>query len=345
MTGRVPLAVVGAGLIGRRHAEAIALSAHAALAAVVDPSPAARDLAAARGVPWYADLADLPQGLCAGVILATPNQMHVAGALECIARGLPVLIEKPLATDAAGAARIVAAAEAAGVPTLTGHHRRHNPLIAAARAQIAGGALGRVLSVHGMFWLRKPDDYFDLPWRREPGAGPVFLNLIHDIDLLRHLVGEVVAVQAVQSNAVRGHAVEETCVMTLEFAGGALGTVNVSDAIPAPWSWEMTAAENPAYPATDQACYWIGGTLGSLELPRGRLWHHAGKQGWWDPLSATVAPRAAGDPLVIQADHFADVAAGRADPLVSAREGMNTLNVTLAVQTAAREGRRVTLAA
>lgn len=345
MTLRVPLAVAGAGLIGRRHAAAIGQSAQARLAAIIDPAPAARHFAQGCGVPWCADIADLPQGLAAGVILATPNQAHVDGALACIARGLPVLIEKPLATDAQGAARIVTAAEGADIPTLTGHHRRHNPLIAAARAQIAAGALGRVLSVHGMFWLRKPDDYFAPDWRRAPGAGPVFLNLIHDIDLMRHLVGEVVAVQAVQSNAVRGHAVEETCVMTLEFAGGALGTMNVSDAIPAPWSWELTAAENPAYPATDQACYWIGGTLGSLELPRGRLWHHAGKQGWWDPLSATVAPRGSGDPLVIQVDHFADVIAGRADPLVSAREGMTTLNVTLAVQTAAREGRRVTLAA
>lgn len=344
MKSRVPIAIVGAGLIGRRHVDAISRSARAKVAALVDPAPAARVLAAAEGIPWYGDLSDLPQGLAGGVILATPNQMHVEGALACISRRLPVLIEKPLATDADGAARIVSAAEAAGIPALTGHHRRHNPLIAAARAQISGGAIGQVVSVHGMFWLRKPDDYFDLPWRREPGAGPVFLNLIHDIDLLRHLVGEVTAVQAVRSNAFRGHAVEETCVMMLEFGNSALGTVNVSDAIPAPWSWEFTAAENPAYPATDQACYWIGGTLGSLELPRGRLWYHAEKQGWWEPLSATIAPRESGDPLVIQADHFADVIAGRVAPLVSAREGMNTLNVTLAVQTAAREGRRVTLA-
>ncbi|HSF64908.1 MAG TPA: Gfo/Idh/MocA family oxidoreductase, partial [Paracoccaceae bacterium] len=83
MTARVPIAVAGAGLIGRRHLEAIAQSRGAALAAIVDPAPAARDLAAARGVPWYPDIGDLPQSGVAGVILATPNQMHVAGALAC----------------------------------------------------------------------------------------------------------------------------------------------------------------------------------------------------------------------------------------------------------------------
>ena len=56
----------------------------------------------------------------------------------------------------------------------------------------------------------KPDDYFDIAWRREKGAGPVFLNLIHDVDNLRYLCGEVVSVQAIESNAVRGNAVEDT---------------------------------------------------------------------------------------------------------------------------------------
>ncbi|PKQ05193.1 MAG: oxidoreductase [Alphaproteobacteria bacterium HGW-Alphaproteobacteria-11] len=338
------IAVAGAGLIGKRHVQAMAQAAGARLAAIVDPMPAAADYAAALGVPYFSGLdAMISAGVAGGVILATPNQLHIEGGMACVRAGLPVLVEKPLATDVAAARVLVEAAEAAGVPLATGHHRRHNPLIAAAKAMIAAGEIGAPVSVHSMFWLIKPDDYFDVPWRREPGAGPVFLNLIHDVDLLRHLVGEIIAVQAAQSNAVRGNAVEETCVIAFEFANGALGTANVSDTIPAPWSWELTTGENPAYPQTSEACYLIGGTHGALELPAGKLWHNTGKRSWWEPLSARIGPRPSGDPLVLQIEQFARVISAGEAPLVSGREGLKTLAVIEAVKTAAREGRRVCL--
>lgn len=103
-----------------------------------------------------------------------------------------------------------------------------------------------------MFWLFKPDDYFDIDWRRQAGAGPVFLNLIHDVDSLRYLFGEVVAVQARESSAVRGNVVEETSVILMEFASGLLATASVSDAVVAPWSWEMTAGEKPSLPENER---------------------------------------------------------------------------------------------
>jgi predicted dehydrogenase len=338
------IAVAGAGLIGRRHVAAMVQAKDARLAAIIDPMPAAAEYAAALGVPCFAGLdAMVAAGVADGVILATPNGLHVEGGLTCVRAGLPVLVEKPLATDVASARVLVEAAESAGVPVATGHHRRHNPLIAAAKAMIEAGEIGTPVSVHAMFWLIKPDDYFDVAWRREPGAGPVLLNLIHDVDLLRYLVGEIAAVQAVQSNAVRGHAVEDTAVIAFEFANGALGTANVSDTIPAPWSWELTTGENPAYPQTTEACYMIGGTLGALELPSGRLWHNPGERGWWQPLAARISPRPSGDPLVLQIEQFARVITAAEPPLVSAREGLRTLAVIEAIKTAARDGRRVQL--
>ena len=91
--------------------------------------------------------------------------MHVEGGLVCVARGLPVLVEKPFAVSVAEGLALVKAAEFAGVPLLTGHHCRHCPLIVAARRLFEEGALGRPVSAHGMFWLAKPDDYFDAPFR------------------------------------------------------------------------------------------------------------------------------------------------------------------------------------
>ncbi len=337
----VRVAVVGAGLIGRRHAEIVRALAETTLAAIVDPAPAAQALAADLGVPWRADLADLIREDGAdGVVIATPNQTHAALGLKAVAAGLPMLVEKPIADSVAAAERLVRAADAAGVPILVGHHRRHNPIVQRAKAEIEAGRIGRVVAVHAFFWLNKPAAYFDVAWRREPGGGPIYINLIHDIDLLRWLAGDIVAAQAIESAAVRGHAVEDTAVALLRFASGALGTISISDTIAAPWSWELTAGENPAYPRTDQPCYLIGGTGGSLSIPRGEIWRHPDGGDWMRPIEATrgVAPDA--DPLIRQAAHFAEVIRGAA-PLVSGAEGLRSLAAVEAVKRAAATGAEV----
>lgn len=118
----------------------------------------------------------------------------------------------------------------------------------------------------------------------------MFINLIHDIDLFRHLLGEIVAVQARESNALRGNAVEETAVILLEFASGALGTVTVSDAVAAPWSWELTAGENPAYPRQDQSCYQIGGTRARSPFPGSRSGPMAASPAGGSRWSASACP-------------------------------------------------------
>jgi predicted dehydrogenase len=338
----VKLAVMGTGLIGRRHVEHILAVPEAELAAVIDPSLAGAEWAAARKLPWYptfkAMLADLTVD---GVIIATPNQLHVENGLEAIRAGIPALVEKPISDEVKSATKLVEAAEAAGVALLVGHHRRHNPMIQAAKATVESGKLGKLVSVHGFFWLMKPDNYFDVAWRREAGAGPILTNLIHDIDLLRYLCGEVEAVQALTSNAVRGHAIEETAVVLLRFANGALGTVNVSDSIVAPWSWEHTTGENPVYPRTDQSCYTIGGTLGSLTIPKLEFWHDNQTRDWWQPLEASRVYAAEKDPLPLQIQQFCRVIRGEEAPLVSGREGLQSLKVIEAIKLAAKTGKQV----
>ncbi len=338
------LAVLGAGLIGREHIARIAGSPEASLAAVVDPSPAAAAIAAAHTAPWYPDFATMLAAVRPdGVIVATPNQMHRDHGLAVIAAGIPVLVEKPIADTLEAAEALVTAAEATGVPLLVGHHRRHSKMIRRARAIIESGQLGRIVAVHGFFWLVKPDAYFDVAWRREPGAGPVLLNLIHDIDLLRHFCGEVASVQAFGSNAVRGFPVDDSCVVSLRFTSGALGTITVSDTIPAPWSWEQTAGENPAYPRTGEACYQIGGTLGALSIPSLELWSSESERSWWQPLQRSRVYDTDADPLVEQIAQFCRVIRGAEPPLVPGREGLASLRVIHAIQQAAATGQRVDL--
>lgn len=342
----IALSVAGYGLVGRRHAEAIAQVRGVEAVAVIDSDPAARARAEQDGYVSHASLEEcLSDGRVDGVILSTPNALHVEQALICVEAGCPVLIEKPIATRSNEAEGLVARAASRGVPILVGHHRRHNPLIHRAREIIDSGEIGDIRAVQATCWFYKPDAYFDqAPWRRRAGAGPISVNLVHDVDLLRFLCGDVATVRAVAHPARRGGDNEDVASALLEFTNGAIGTVTVSDSIVAPWSWEMTAAEYPIYPRTSESCYLIGGSSGSLSLPDLRVWRHAnGASDWWTPISATSEIRGATDPLVNQIAHFAEVIQGKAEPLVSGAEGLQTLRVIEAIQHAAASGSRVDL--
>ena len=343
---RLPIAVIGTGSIGRMHIERALHSEHVVVVAVADPGPSAAELGAALGVPHFADaralLAAVP---VRAAIVATPNQAHVDAGLACIEHGVPALIEKPVAASVEQALRLCEAAERAGVPLLVGHQRRHNPIIRRAKALIDGGLLGRPVSVNAMATWLKPDAYFDLAWRREPGGGPVLINLIHDIDLLRHLLGEIVSVQALSSNALRGFAVEDTAALLLRFANGALGTVTVSDSAVAPWNWDLAAGEAAHYPQQDADAHFIAGTEASLTLPRLNVYRYRGARGWHEELTQERTIVHSADPYAEQLRHLRAVAEGSEAPLCSGRDGTRTLAATLAVHEAARSGAAVVLAA
>ncbi|MGI9372593.1 MAG: Gfo/Idh/MocA family protein, partial [Hyphomicrobiales bacterium] len=240
---------------------------------------------------------------------------------------------------------LVDTAHRANVPLLVGHHRRHNPLIQKAHELISTGEIGQVRAVHANCWFYKPDYYFDeAPWRKKKGAGPISVNLVHDVDLIRYLCGNVVSVQAHATPSLRGFENEDVSAAILHFENGAIGTVTVSDSVVAPWSWEMTARENPRYPPTSQNCYMIGGSEGSLSLPDLTVWRHSGKPDWWTPILAKALPREASDPLINQIYNFAAVINGEQDAVAPGTEGLKTLEVLEAIQRAAVSREQITIA-
>jgi predicted dehydrogenase len=343
---KVAIAVAGAGLIGREHIRVIRASVGARLSAIVDPSAAAAAAALEAGAPLFGSLGELfEKAKPDGVVLATPNQLHVEQGLECVRAGVAALVEKPVATSVAEGERFCAAVEAANARILVGHHRIHSPILATARRIVQEGTLGPLVAVIGTALFYKPDDYFDAaPWRREPGGGPILLNMIHEVGNLRALCGEIVAVQAFASSATRRHAVEDTVAINLRFASGALGTFLLSDTAASPRSWEQTSRENRSYPAyPDEDCYLIAGTDGSLAVPTMRLKTYARKadRSWWKPFEERVVPLERADPLARQIEHFCAVVRSEARPLVSARDGLQNLRVTEAIAEAARGGRIV----
>lgn len=343
----VRLALFGAGLIGRRHAALAQASPDVDLVGLCDPADEARAAAAGQGVPYFS----APDELLANAqpeaaIIATPNDSHADLGIMLAQRGLHLLVEKPIAGTVADARRLTNACAAAGTALLVGHHRRHNPLVEAARAAVARGRLGRLLALSAHFTVLKPDSYFAAaPWRTMPGGGPIAINLVHDIDTLRYVCGEVVRIHAETANAARGFQVEDTAAIVLKFDNGALGTIILSDATPSPYSWELGAGENPLYAHAGQDCYRFFGTEATLDFPSLTLWHHAGKgePGWASPLATERLDAATADPLERQLRHFCAVVRGEAAPLIDGADATRTLAVTLGVLEAARTGMPVSL--
>src|SRR5256885_13698260 len=176
------IAVIGAGLIGRKHLGILKDDPAFEVAGIADPSPAAAAYARENGFQHFFDTETLlDKTKPDGAIVANPTALHRATALAAIARGIPAIVEKPIADTIPDALAIVEAAAKARVPMLTGHHRRHNPIMQAARDFVASGATRNVLAVNGTWLHRKPDDYFDVAWRRETGGGPVPIKANPDL--------------------------------------------------------------------------------------------------------------------------------------------------------------------
>ena len=341
---KTQLAVIGAGVIGKTHIGKILHSTDLALVGVSDPGPQGREYAAQLGVRAYEDhRALLDETKPQGVIVATPNAQHVSVALDCLERGIPVIVEKPIADTVAQAQQLVDAQARFKVAVLTGHHRRYNPIMQRARSLVQSGALGQLVSANAMATFLKPDGYFNVAWRKQLGGGPILINLIHDIDMLRFLLGDVAQVQALQSNQQRGFEVEDTAAAVLRFANGALGTLVVSDAAASPFCWDFVAGEQPQYPRQQVPSHFIAGTHGSLTLPDLNLWQYKGERSWHAEFTQTREAVHQQDPYEQQLAHFKAVIEEGAAPICDALEGLKTLQATLAVSEAARTGHTIVI--
>ena len=203
--------------------------------------------------------------------------------------------------------------------------------------------IGQVRTVHIHCQMFKPDKYFKkASWKKNDGAGPIFVNLIHDLDLMNYFFGKVKTVFANICTSKRGFKNEDVSGAILEFKNGIMGTFLCSDSVLSPWSWELTARENDVYPNTEETCYFIGGTKGSLSLPNLKIWHH--KNGhWMTPISSTKYPFKISDPLVNQIEHFSNVIQKKEKPIITASIANETIKVIEAIKLSAKNKKIVKL--
>ncbi len=330
----VRLGLIGAGIIGKKHAVMAENFAGCRLVGINDVNPSAKALADELGVNYYSDYEEMIEAESPeGVIIATPTESHATVGVTCAQHGVHLFVEKPIAANVQDAQILVENAKENGVRLLVGHHRRFNPLVETTRLAIKQGKIGKLVAVSVLWVLLKPSDYFQIEWRRQLGGGPVLINLIHDIDTMRYICGEIKRVYAETSSAVRGFEVEDTASVSLRFSGGVLGSIVVSDCVPSSWSYEATTGENPYYFRTNDNCYLFFGTEGSLAFPNMRLVRYENPQqaGWQYPLLTEHIQVEHHDPLIRQLDHFCRVIRGKEEPRTSGEDAMRSLAVARAI--------------
>ena len=169
-------------------------------------------------------------------------------------------------------------------------------------------------------------------WRSAEHGSPIFINLVHDIDLLQFLLGPITELAPFLSDTIRQGATEDSGAIALRFASGALGTILFSDSAAAPWSFEAATAENPNIAGGGADCYRFLGTTGALGYPSLRVW--SGAEDWSQPQTQTREEVARTDPLAAQLDHFRQVVTMGAAPICSGEDGLQALLVAQAIKEA-----------
>lgn len=343
---KIRLGLMGAGVIGRRHIEAMIDTEQAELVAIADPEPSVKALADQHHASYYDNYDALldDKNELNGVVVATPTENHEHATLAALQAGLHVLVEKPITPTLAAAERIIAAAAVADRHVLVGHHRRYYALTNKARDVIQSGVLGQLVAINGQWTTLKHDDYYLPDWRKKRESGPVLINLIHEIDSLRYLCGEISTLSALLNNSVRQYEKEDTAAVMMRFASGVIGTFVLSDAAPSPWTFELATGENPAFPPSYQNSYRFMGSEAALEYPKLTLWQHKpGERSWHHAMQAEDLNLDLGDAYLQQCQHFCEVIAGDAEPRITAEDATRTLAATLAVFEAANSGRQISL--
>lgn len=340
----VRLGLIGGGLISAKHIEGSKNISSGNLVALCDVNPERKMLAEELNIPFFSDYREMiSQAGLEGVIDGTPNQFHAEVGITCAELGIDVLTEKPIASSLEDGKRMVEAVENSGIHMLVGHHRRYFPLIRRAREIVQSGDLGQLVGITMLWALMKPDNYFDVKWRSQKGGGPILINIIHEIDNLRFICGDVAEINARASNLVRTGEVEDTVAINFELVSGTLGTALVSDTAPSPWSYELTSGENSDYFKTDQDCYCFLGSKGSLSFPNMDVWSHphGREKGWWEPLMRRSEDVPYSAPFTAQLEHFCNVIRGKEEPIINAKDGLLTLATTMAVKKSSEIGRPV----
>ena len=285
--GRVePLRVgiVGGGFMARVHAGAVRSAGARVVALASSSAASAAHAAASLGVDTsHESVDDLVTDPGVDVVhVCSPNATHAPVALAALAAGKHVVCEKPLATSSAEAEALVEAARAGRLVGAVPFVYRYHPMVREARARVATGEVGRVLSVRGSYlqdWLLDSDD---VDWRVDSAAGGpsrAFADIgSHLVDLLEFVLGDRLARLTSTTTTVHTHRggssvdTEDEAAVVFETARGAIGTLFVSQVAPGRKNRLLLdlsgTAESLEFSQEEPETLWVGRRSGTQLVAR-----------------------------------------------------------------------------
>ncbi|MDO6414267.1 Gfo/Idh/MocA family oxidoreductase [Sphingomonas sp. BIUV-7] len=324
MTLRV--ALLGCGGIAGRHAGAVAaLPERMSLVGCCGrDQPRTDAFAAQHGGVAFVDLARMIGEVAPDLIIATLPPFVRGGEIEHIAdRGIHLLVEKPIALDMGAAESMVAAVEATGVTAAIGFMYRHGDAVKRWKASDTGTV--------GMYAGSYHCNALHAPWWREQAksGGQMLEQVIHQIDLVRHLVGEPSTVYARRANLFHrnmpGYDVEDISAILFGWDDGRIATLDASNiATPGEWhkAWAVYAER-----LTGRFTSWNDAVLTPTQA---------------GAAAETIAGPS--DPFIAQLADLANAIRDRRPPLVPLREGSASLRLALAARQSADERTEICLA-
>ena len=333
----VNIGILGAGNISDTHARAASAITGTSIVAVHGGNPSrAERLAATYGATAYADLdrflAHQPMDL---VAIGSPSGLHAAQGIAACARGLHVLVEKPIDVTVERADALVQAADVAGVRLGVFFQDHVQPDLVRLHEAVHAGRLGRLLLVSARVkWFRPSEYYGQSRWRGTwafDGGGALMNQGIHTADLLLWLLGPVRRVSAKAITALHAIEVEDTVVAILEFENGAVGTL------------EATTAAYPGYRRRVE----LTGTEGTVVVEHDRLVAADLRQPSDDLLAEAPADQnaSASSPVVSDArghqrlfEDFFDALRQEREPRCSGRYARRSVALVRAIYEAAETG-------
>lgn len=169
------------------------------------------------------------------VAIGSPSGLHAEQGIAAARRGLHLLVEKPLDITTARADRLIAECDRAGVTLGIFFQDRLRPAVVEIKRLIDSGELGRPVMIAGRVrWYRPPEYYSGSKWRGTwelDGGGAVMNQAIHTVDLVQWMFGPVARVSAATATRVHSIEVEDTAAAVIEFASGALGTIEAATSL------------------------------------------------------------------------------------------------------------------
>jgi UDP-N-acetyl-2-amino-2-deoxyglucuronate dehydrogenase len=228
---KIKFAIIGCGRIAQRHAEHI--HKRGTLVAVCDTvQQKANKLAMEYGAkPYYSITEMLSKEREIDVVsVCSPNGLHAAHAMEALKAGCHVLCEKPMSLTSSESGEMIKLAEQVNKRLFAIKQNRFNPPVAAVKKVIEEGRLGKIYSLQlTCFWNRNAD-YYHNSWKgtKALDGGTLYTQFSHFVDLLYWMIGDVKETKAYMSNYAHEGIIEfeDTGVVILRFANGAIGTIN-----------------------------------------------------------------------------------------------------------------------